>query len=303
MKHIPILIALVLSTPCQSPAAGTHLDIMVPDIKDTDLIGPVKSVEVQLWQNVSGEYTTEKREFDRTGNLVKITEWDEEDEVVDTTEFLYDETGCYERMHYENKDKGLSEDWQVILNPETRQIALREATLGRIAMESYTESGYRKEYKLLDSDKRQLLAYKYERDEQNRKTRYIRYQGTHPQYTYYFKWADNGFIDMEHQIYHAEKEQRRHTYEYLVNDDHGNWTQRIMVRYDVGGKKPVKVYEHTVVRKIEYFGEDEPDTVDSPEEPDGNGSEGPAPTNTVATADSSNDQAATLSSNSGEASE
>jgi hypothetical protein len=26
-----------------------------------------------------------------------------------------------------------------------------------------------------------------------------------------------------------------------------------MVRYDIGGKKPVKVYERTVQRKIEYF--------------------------------------------------
>ena len=49
-----------------------------------------------------------------------------------------------------------------------------------------------------------------------------------------------------------------HTYEYMVIDDHGNWTQRLMVRYDIGGKKKENVYEKTTVRKIEYFGEESP---------------------------------------------
>ncbi len=288
-KLLPTLLSLAFAGTL--PATTTHLDIMVPDLKDTDLIGPVKSVELQLWENIAGEFTTEKREFDRTGNLTKITEWDENDELVDISNFFYDDNGCYVRMSYENKKDDYTHDWTVVLSPETRQIALKEAMEGRIAIESYTEAGYLKDYKLLDSNKKQIIAYSYERDEENRKTKYVRYRGTAPQYTFFFKWADNGFIDMEGQIYHQEKAKRRHTYEYLVTDEYGNWTQRIMVRYDIGGKKPVKVYENTVQRMIEYYEDDLPEAVDdeSSTASESNG-EAEDPANKNSTTDTENPQ-------------
>ncbi len=237
-------------------AGPTHLDIMVPDLQDTDLKGPVKSVKLELCRNVSGAFVTEVREYDRTGNLLSITEYDEEDEKVDTSTFTYNESGCYDRLLYQNEEKDYSSEWKVILNPGTRQIALREIEDGRIGIETYSPEGYLTNYRLVDKDRRQLVAREYKRDENNRLTKLTRIEGRDPVYTYYFKWADNGFIDMEGQIYHQEKEQRRHTYEYLVTDDHGNWTQRIMVRYDIGSKEPEKIYEHTVQRHIEYYEED-----------------------------------------------
>ncbi len=245
-----VLATGILSSLMASP---THLDIMVPDIKDTDLHGPVKSVELKVWQNVSGEYTTEKREYDETGNLLKITENDEEGTLVETRSFKYDENGCYDRMSYHNKEEDKAYEWKVVLNPETRQIALQEIKTGRIGLETYSPEGYIVSYKLVDKDHKPILTYKYKRDENNRKTKFTRIEGRKPAYTYYYKWADNGFIDMERQHYHQEKAERLHSYEYLVTDDHCNWTQRIMVRYDIGGGKKEKVYERTVQRKIEYF--------------------------------------------------
>lgn len=117
----------------------------------------------------------------------------------------------------------------------------------------------------MDHNKKQILAYTYKRDDNNRLVKFTRIEERSPDYTYYFKWADNGFIDVERQIYHQEKAERLHTYEYLVTDEHGNWTQRIMVRYDTGGKKKEKVYEHTVQRTIEYFD----DTASTPEDESG----------------------------------
>jgi len=251
-------LALMLSAFASVLQAGpTHLDIMVPDLKDTDLRGPVKSVELKVWRNVSGEFSTEKKEYDRTGNLIKSTEHDENGKLLNTTDYIYDENGCYERMHYKNEQKGYESDWDVVLNPETRQIALREKD-GRIGIETYSPEGYLLSYQLMDKNKKPLLAFQYKRDENNRLVKYTRIEERSPVYTYYFKWADNGFIDMERQIYHQEKAERLHTYEYLVTDGHGNWTQRIMVRYDTGGKKKEKVYEHTVQRTIEYFDDPEP---------------------------------------------
>ncbi len=260
MKGMILAMALAAGIQSGVMADPTHLDIMVPDLKDTDLRGPVKSVELKLWRNVSGEFTTEKREFDRTGNLLKITEHDEGGKLVDTTTFLYDENGCYERRLYCNNEQSYSNEWKVVLNPETRQIALKEIGGDRVGIETYSDAGYLLQYRLLNGEHQPLVTNEYKRDENNRLNIYTRIESRKPVYTYYFKWADNGFIDMEAQTYHEEKDKRRHTYEYLVTDDHGNWTQRIMVRYDIGGKKPVKVYEHTVQRQIEYYGDEiEPD--------------------------------------------
>ncbi len=246
---------LVLAVGIQSAAlaAPAHLDIMVPDIQDTDLKGPVKSVDLKVCRNVSGEFTTEQREYDRTGNLRKITDFDEKDNIVDITTFSYDDNETYAGMVYENKEKKYTNEWNVVLSPDTLQIALREDDGGRIGLETYSPEGYLISYKLMNAAKKMLIGKEYKRDAENRLIKYTRIEGRRPAYTYYYKWADNGMIEMERQQYHQEKAQYLHTYEYLVTDDHGNWTQRILVRYDIGGGRKEKVYEHTVQRKIEYY--------------------------------------------------
>ncbi len=256
-RHLLHSIGTVL-LPIWCLAAGTHLDIMVPDIKDTDLSGPVKSVEMKIWRNVSDEYTTEKREYDRTGNLLKISEHDGDGNLVDSTTFFYDENGCFMRKLYKNEKKGYEKEWKVELNPETRQIARLEKN-GRICIETYSAEGYLLSYRLMNKDRQPIVTKKYTRDKNNRTLKYTRIEERKPLYTYYYKWADNGFIDMEHVSYHQKKSERLHTYEYLVSDDHENWTQRIMVRYDITDGKREKTYERTVQRKIEYFDDEEPE--------------------------------------------
>ncbi|HSR88691.1 MAG TPA: hypothetical protein VLL07_07025 [Pontiella sp.] len=255
MKRGLALILTLAGLPAVLFAQASHLDIMVPDLRDTDLKGPVKSVELKVCRNVSGEFSTEKKEYDRAGNLLKTTEHNEEGKLEVTNQYIYDENGCYERRIYNNEKEDFSSEWEVVLSPETRQIALREIEDGRIGLETYSPEGYIVSYRLMNKDREPILAYNYKRDENNRLTMFTRIEDRTPDYTYYFKWADNGLMDMEAQTYHQEKQTFRHTYEYLVADDFGNWTQRILVRYDIGGKKPEKVYEHTVQRTIEYYEE------------------------------------------------
>ena len=255
MKRCLTLILTITGLPALLCAQASHLDIMVPDREDTDLIGPVKSVELKVCRNVSGEFSTEKNEYDRAGNLVKTTEHNEEGKLELSIEYTYDQNGCYQRRLYRNKKEKFSSEWEVVLSPETRQIALRDIEDGRIGLETYSPEGYIVSYRLMSKEREPILSYTYKRDENNRLTMFTRTDERKPSYSYYFKWADNGLIDMEAQTYHQEDEKFRHTYEYLVTDDFGNWTQRILVRYDIGGKKPEKVYEHTVLRKIEYYEE------------------------------------------------
>ncbi|MBN2164340.1 MAG: hypothetical protein JXR25_04540 [Pontiellaceae bacterium] len=250
---LSILLAITAYTVLAEP---THLDIMVPDLQDTDLKGPVKSVSLKVSRNVNGEWTTEKSEYDRTGNLTCYTEFDAKDKLIEKSEYFYDENGCYTKLRYRNEEDDYESEWDVTLSPDTLQIALREKSDGRIGLETYSPEGYLINYRLVTKDREPILTREYQRDEKNRRVKYTRIKGRKPEYTFYYKWAENGLIDMQGQVYHQEKAQFRHTYEYLVIDEHGNWTQRILVRYDISGKKPVKVYEHTVKRDIEYFAPD-----------------------------------------------
>ena len=263
MKHSFLFSLLAIFLGANLQAQTTHLDIAVPDLKDTDLKGPVKCVTEKLCRNVSGEFITEERTYDQTGNLLKIVEFDEDQELSETHTYVYDEAGSYTQMLYTDhqaKENG-KRTWNVILNPQTHQIAIQEKSKGLIDLSTYTENGYITSERVLDDQRKQVIAWYYKRDENNRRTEYTKYIGNEAAYTYYFKWADNGFIDRERQHYLQEKADFLHTYEYLQKDKYGNWTQRIMVRYrlEKGGKE--KVYEHTVQRKIEYYEEtkEEPD--------------------------------------------
>ena len=255
MKIYILFSALALICSPSLYAEPTHLDIMVPDLQDTDLKGSVKSVKLQMCKNISNEYITEERTYDRQGNLLKTSEWDEDGELTETTTYDYDENGCYTTMHYvnsEDKEK-VEHNWEIILSPSTHQLAMKESSSGYIGLVTYSDQKYMLSYKLMDEKRKPFLAFVYKRDENNREISRTRYEDNKPYYTYYYKWAENGFIDMERQSYHQEKAEYLHTYEYLVIDEHGNWTQRILARYRLDKGKKELVYEHTVERTIEYY--------------------------------------------------
>jgi hypothetical protein len=267
MKRYLLLILSAGGLPAALLAQASHLDIMVPHRDDTDLTGPVKSVEFDVCKNVSDEHTKELREYDRTGNLLKSSEWDSEGERINTATNFYDENGCFERRLYIDYEDKSTNDWAVVLNPETRQIAMKNERTGSVAIRTYSPEKYLLHYRLVDRDRKQIRASRNKRDD-NRRTEYTRFdEDNRAEYTYYFKWKENGFIEKERQRYRQEKAERLHTYDYLVIDDHGNWTQQLMVRYDIGGKEKEKIYERITVRKIEYFDSDE-DLANTVAEPD-----------------------------------
>jgi hypothetical protein len=238
-----------------SLAQQTHLDITVPDAIGEGLKGAVKSVETDLCLNVSAEHTKVREEYDKVGNQLATLNWGTDGELANTTTNFYDENGCFYRQQYMSfGKKGVTNDWKVFLNPETRQIAMKNDRTGSITIRTYSPEKRLVHYRFMDKEKNQKSASSNKWDENNQRTEYIKYdEKNRPLYTYWFKWKEGGLIDKERQRYHEEKKERLHDYEYLVVDDHGNWTQRLMVRYDIGGKEKEKVYERTTVRTIEYF--------------------------------------------------
>jgi hypothetical protein len=254
-----LAIAFLAATfPAMLSAQQTHLDIKAPARMGAEVVGPVKSVETDLCKNVSDEHTRKRIEYDETGNTLTIVNWDSDDKLADTTTNFYDENGCFYRQQYIGfGKKGLTNDWEVVLNPETRQIAMKNKRTGSIIVRTYSPEKQLMHYRFMDKEKKQKSASRNTWNANNQRTEYVKYdERNRPLYTYWFKWKDNGFIDKERQRYQQEKKERLHDYEYLAVDDHGNWTQQLMVRYDIGGGEKEKVYERTTVRKIEYFEEE-----------------------------------------------
>ena len=255
LTTIAILAALL---PSSSFAVETHLDIMVPELMDTDLSGPVKNVDTKVSVNVSGKFERERQEYDRIGNLLNETEWDAEGECLNSMTNYYDESGNFERQLYLDFEDEFTNDWEVILSPDTHQIAMKKKS-GSVALYTYSPAGYLIKYRYIGSDKKLRSASITKRDEKNRSKEYTRMDdGKKPLYTYWFKWKEGGVIDRERQRYRQEAGERLHIYDYLKTDAQGNWTQRLMARYDIGGKKKEKVYERLVARTIEYFEEEAP---------------------------------------------
>lgn len=234
--------------------AGKHLEIMVPDLADTDLKGPVKSVDTKISINVSGQFERELSEYDETGNLLNETEWNPDGEKISTLVNHYNEDGDLERMVYCDFEEGYTNDWAVILNPATSQIAMKSED-GDAAVYTYSPDGYLLKYRYVDENKKLHSGSTTKRDSQHRNEQYTRIGERGKLYTYWFKWREDGLIDRERQKYHQEKGEILHIYKYLKTDEHDNWTQRHMVRYDISGKERVKVYQRLVVRDIQYFAE------------------------------------------------
>ena len=235
--------------------AETHIEIRRPARQTAGLLGPVKSVTMETSYSISDGNTRVLTVYDRAGNLVSETEWDQEGELVNTATNYYNQAGCYvSRCYTEFGEDGSTSNWDVILSPETRQIGMKNSSTGFAAVRTYGPQRQLLTYRLTDGDKKLIRASQNKWNaESTQRTQYIRFdEKKRPLYTYYFKWKDNGFIDMERLRYHQDQRDRLHDFEYPAADDQGNWTQQMMVRYDITGRQKKKVYERTTRRTIEY---------------------------------------------------
>ena len=170
IKRTLLSMAILAALPSLVLAQETHLDIMVPDLKDTDLSGPVKSVDTKVSMNVSGKFEREHHEYDRVGNLLSNTEWNPDGECINTMTNYYSENGTFERQLYmDYGEEGFTNDCEVVLNPETHQVALREKKKKTVSVYTYSPEGYLVKFRYVDRDKKLVGGSNVKRDEQNRR--------------------------------------------------------------------------------------------------------------------------------------
>lgn len=255
MKNLLMPIAMLAAL--TALAQETHLEIKVPDRVEYDLAGPVKRILVDDCTNLSDKHKKEERRYDLAGNLLTKTCWNSKDEISFALTNSYNADGCFVSWHSENPEQKKTNDWEVLLNPPTHQIAMRNLGNGDTSVYTYSPEKYLMHYKKVDKDKKTIRSSRYRRRPDHKEAEYTSFdEKNRPVYTYNYRWtADPLFIDRESVRYHQEDKSRLHTYEYLKVDAHTNWTQRIFIRYKTDGSKQEKMYETTTLRTIEYFEE------------------------------------------------
>lgn len=259
MKHCG-LFGILLGICCGALAGGNHLEIMVPDAVNSGLKGPIQWVEEEKSFNVDGEFTKVREEYDRVGNLMVETNWDTDGDLSSTTTNLYDESGTYySQVYIKHGKRGYTNHWDVVLSPETHQVAEKKES-GAIVLKTYSPEKQLILLRYLKADKKQSYAKQWKWDQQQRLSRFVRLNAENkPEYTYTYRHNEQDEIDKSHVVYHEDRRERLHEYEYLDFDEYGNWTQRMMVRYDVTGKKKEKVYDRIQVREFGYHETNDPD--------------------------------------------
>ncbi len=256
MKIQPTAIALLAALLSTTFAQDTHLDIRVPDTVESDLFGPIKSIETDTSYNMSTEHLKKVRSYDPSGNLLGEMNWNYAEELKSSRTNYFNEHGSLTEYRFIDHTDEETNYWEIILSPSTRQIAKRNKKTGTTKLRTYSPQKYQVQYKETDKQKKLIKASRTKRRADHRETEYTRIdQKNRPLYTYYFKWDDRGFITKERLRYHQEKKERLHSYDFLTVDAYGNWTQRLMIRYDVGGKEKTKISEKLTIRMIEYFEE------------------------------------------------
>lgn len=249
-----LCIGFILSFP--AAAREKHLEIKVPRRVEEDLFGPVKKILTDDCHNMADEHTKVEENYDVAGNLLSQTNWDEEGKISYTLVNTYDENGCYTLMHSEDIEDGETNEWEIIINLSTRQMAKRNTRDGDFSIRTYSPSKYLMHFKKLDKKKKTLRSSRFKRRADNKETEYISYdERGRPKLTIKIKWNDKKLLDKEGIYNHKEKINFLNVYEYLKIDDHGNWLQRVKTTYRVEGSKKTKVSEHFAKRTIEYHSE------------------------------------------------
>ncbi|MCF7817742.1 MAG: hypothetical protein K9M54_07655 [Kiritimatiellales bacterium] len=257
-RQLPAIALLAIL--CQSATAQqTHLDIRVPDRISSDFLGSVKRVLTDDCINLADNHKKEERIYDRAGNELSLTRWGTDGEISYAMTNAYDESGCHVSWHSEDFAKKETNDWEVVLNLPTHQIAMRNLGNGDTSVYTYSPEKRLMHYRKVDKDKKTIRSSKYRRrPEDNKETEYARFdERNRPTYTYNYRWNDSLFVDRESILYHEDGTKRLIVNEFLKTDEHGNWTQRISIRYKIAGSEQTKLYETTTLRTIEYF-EDNP---------------------------------------------
>jgi len=253
----PLLSILILLSALYSPLSAqvTHLDIKVPDRVNSGFFGPVKKVVTEYNYDMSDRKYKEVRAYDKWGNLESRTKWDSKGKMTYLATNTFDEAGCFINQRIEDIRNKSTNDYEIVLNAPTRKIAYLCKVTGEVEVLSYNENKYVISATIKKRRGKTQPQSAYERNPDNSKKTYTRYEDGRLKYTVVYDWNEQGLLKRSLYTYKTEKKKSLVVYEYLSIDEHGNWTQSLYQSLDIlDGKK--KNFEKFSKREIEYYEED-----------------------------------------------
>lgn len=234
-------------------ADPSHLDIRQPSLVAARLQGPVKKITTEYSYQMSDRKYREEAEYDTSGNLLYRKKWDYKDNLTLFVTNSYNEAGCLTRQIVDDVKKKEKFDYDIVLSPETRQLAYKCKLTGEIEVVTYNDDKFRLNATIKRKGKKNVPLSTYARDANNQIKSYTRYDDDgRIDYTTYSKYDDQGRLKKSVIVYKQEKKKTENTYEYLSSDDHKNWTQRLL-KIMVTEEDETKNYDKFTSRTIEYY--------------------------------------------------
>lgn len=251
---------LLVAVPFLSTAQETHLDIKVSDRVENDLFGPVKKVVTEYSYNMSDRNYKEERVYDKQGNMLSHTKWGPKDEITLFVTNGYNETGCHTLYRVENVKKGVTNEYEVVINVPSRKIVLNNSTSGEIEIQEYSPAKYHMTTKYMDKNRKPVSYSQYKRRADHKELQYLSYdKRKRIKLSIAIDWNDDNLQSRE--LYHNRETGSKllEVFEYLSTDQHGNWLQCLTQAYNLTGSKKEKAGEKFSKRTFEYFEKTSPE--------------------------------------------
>jgi hypothetical protein len=238
----------------------SHLDIRNPSLVAASLNGPIKKISEEYNYATSDRKYREIAAYDKAGNLTYRRKQNHKDEITFFMTNTYNEAGCQVRQIVDDKKNNEKFDYEIILSPETRQVAYKCRLTGEIEIVTYNADKYRMNATVKKKAKKRVPLSKYKRGPDNRTKSYTRYDDNgRVKYITVSERDEEGRLMRAVTTYKREKRNTTNQYEYLEDDELGNWTQRLLKMVVVKDGEE-KIYEKFTMRMIEYYDSD-PTTV------------------------------------------
>ncbi|MDF7805824.1 hypothetical protein P4E94_00135 [Pontiellaceae bacterium B12219] len=253
MRLYVYLLCVSAVLPSAAQADTSHLDIARSSRETASLQGPVMKVEEEYAYELSDRKYREIRAYDEAGNLKYRKKFNYKDELTYFATNTFNEAGCMIRQRVEDIRHGTTNDYDIVLNVPTRQMAYQCRITGDIEIVTYNPDRCNTSTTIKRKRKKPLPYSKYKRDSDNVSLSYTRYdEDGRVKYVSVYRHDDQQRLTRAAISYKQEDRKDLNEYEYLAVDAYGNWTQRLLkIKTIQDGTE--KNYDKFSTRTIEYY--------------------------------------------------
>jgi hypothetical protein len=210
-------------------------------------------VEEEYAYDMSDKKYKEIREYDEAGNLKYRKKFNYKDQMTYFATNTFNAAGCMIRQRVENISNNSTNDYDIVINVPTRQMAYQCKITGDIEIETYNPDRFAMATTIKHPGKSPLPYSKYNRNSDNVSLSYTRYdEEGRIHYISIYGHDDQQRVTRVVTSYKREDRKDLDEYEYLAVDEFGNCTPRLLKMKTIKDGTE-KSYDKFSTRTIEYY--------------------------------------------------